>query len=128
MFDGDTSEWTPIVSGIIQGSVLGSLLFILYTSEMFELVENILYCAYSDDSTLLAVDRKPADRPPFAAFLYRDLASIQEWCNHCCMILNPNNTKASVVSRSRTVNLPHGDLGLSLVSICASPNLDILGV
>ena len=44
------------------------------------------------------------------------------------MILNPNNTKALVVSRSRTVNHPHGDLVLSVVSICASSNLDILGV
>ena len=44
------------------------------------------------------------------------------------MILNPNKTKALVVSRSRTVNPPHGDLVLSGVSICASPNLDILGV
>ena len=44
------------------------------------------------------------------------------------MILNPNKTKALVVSRSRTVNLLHGDLVLSGVPIRASPNLDILGV
>ena len=36
--DGATSEWIPIVSGMPYGSVLGLLLFILYTSEMFELV------------------------------------------------------------------------------------------
>ena len=44
------------------------------------------------------------------------------------MILNPNKTNALVVSRSRTVKRPHGDLILSGVSIHASPNLDILGV
>ena len=33
-----------------------------------------------------------------------------------------------MVSRSRTVNPPHGDLVLSGASICASPNLNILGV
>ena len=52
----------PIVSGMPQGSVLDPLLFILYTSEMFVLVENGLY-TYADDSTLLAVVCKPADRP-----------------------------------------------------------------
>ena len=59
----------------------------------------------------------------------RDLARIQEWSNHWCMILNPNNTKDSVVSRSRTVNLPHhdGDLIFSVVSFLDGPNLDILG-
>ena len=44
------------------------------------------------------------------------------------MILNLNETKALVVSRSRTVNSPHGDLVLSGVSIRASSNLDILSV
>ena len=44
------------------------------------------------------------------------------------MILNPNKTNAFVLSRSRTVNLPDGDLDLSGVSIRTSPNLDILGV
>ena len=79
------------------------------TSEMSELVENRLY-TYADDSTLLAVVRKPADRPAVAASHNRDLARIQEWSNHWCMILNPNKTKALVVSRSRTVNPPHGKL------------------
>ena len=60
------------------GSVLGSLLFILYTSEMFELVENRLY-EYADDSTLSAVVRKPADRPAVAASFNRNLVMIQEW-------------------------------------------------
>ena len=44
------------------------------------------------------------------------------------MILNPNKTKALVVSRSRNMDTPHGDLVLSGVSIRASPNLYILGV
>ena len=40
------------------------------------------------------------------------------------MILNPSKTKALVISRSRTVNSPHGDLVLSDVSIRASPKFD----
>ena len=44
------------------------------------------------------------------------------------MILIRNKTKDLVVSRARTVNSPHDDLVLSGVSICTSPNLDILGV
>ena len=62
----------------------------------------VLYCpllhTYADDSTILAVVRKLADRPAVAASLNRDFARIQEWCNRWCMILNPNKTKALVVS------------------------------
>ena len=43
------------------------------------------------------------------------------------MILNPNKTKALVVSKSRTVSLPMGNkLVMSDVSILASPNLYII--
>ena len=110
------------------GKCVGSILFVVYSSKMFELVENRLY-AYADDSTFLAVVRKRADRPAVAASVNRDLARIQEWCIHWCMILIPTKTKALVVSRSRTANIPHGDLVLSAWSFhFASPNLDILGV
>ena len=51
---GATNEWIPIVSGMPQGSVLGPLMFILYYSKMFQLVQNRLY-ANADGSTLLAV-------------------------------------------------------------------------
>ena len=64
--DGATSEWIPIVSDLPQGSVLSPHLLILYTSEMFKLVENRLY-ACATDSTLLALVCKPTDIPAVAA-------------------------------------------------------------
>ena len=94
--DGAASDWIPIVSGVPQGSVLGHLLLILHTSELFELMEDRLYY-YIDASTLLAAIHKSVDRT--AASLNRDLARIREWCSHWCMILNPNKTQALVVSR-----------------------------
>ena len=51
MIDGATGEWIPIVSDVELGSMMGPLLFILYTSEMFELVKNRLY-AYADERQL----------------------------------------------------------------------------
>ena len=74
----------------------------------------------------LAVVRKPADRPAVAASLNKDLAMIQEWFIHWCMILNQNPTEALVVSWSRTVNLLQVDLVFSGVSIHACPNIDII--
>ena len=86
--------------------MLGPLLCIIYTGEMFELVQNRPF-DNADDSTLLAVVRKPADIPAVAASLNRELARIQEWCYHWCIILNPSKTKALIVSRFRTNDPSH---------------------
>ena len=101
--------------------------YYIITSEIFDLVDNRQF-ACTDDSTLLAVVRKPADRSAVATSLNTYFARIQEWCYHWCMILNPHKTMALVISRSRTVSTPHCDLVFSGVYIRASHNLDILGV
>ena len=38
--DGKVSASIDVVSGVLPGSVLGPLLFILYTSELFHIVGN----------------------------------------------------------------------------------------
>ena len=118
--DGATSEWISIVSGAPQGSVLGPLIFLLHGSKMFELIENRLY-AYAANSTLLAVVRKPADRPAVAASRNRDLVIV------FMSIATPGGWYW-IISRSRTVNPSNDDLAFTGVSIRASLNRDILDV
>ena len=54
MVDGCRSKLVNVVSGLPQGCVLGPVLFLLYTSELFSILENKLI-GYADDSTLMAV-------------------------------------------------------------------------
>ena len=50
MVDGCNSKLVNVVSGVPQGSVLGPLLFLLYTSELFSILDNKLI-GYADGST-----------------------------------------------------------------------------
>ena len=78
MVDGCRSKLVNVVSGVRQGSVLGPLLFLLYTSELFSILENKLI-GYADDSTLMAVVSSPDVRVAVAESLIHDLGRVSEW-------------------------------------------------
>ena len=64
------------MSEVSQGSVLGPLLFLIYTSEL-SIPENKLI-GYADDSTLIAVVPYPAVRATVVEFMSRDLVKVSE--------------------------------------------------
>ena len=97
------------IQGVPQGSVLGPLLFILYTHDIWFGLENMLV-SYADDATLLAVVPSPAARLDVSDSLNRDLAKISSWCRNWGMLMNPTKTQSMIVGRCRTVQPPHPDL------------------
>ena len=106
MVDGRRSKLVNVVSGVPQGSVLGHLLFLLKTSELFSIQENNLI-GYDDNSTLMAVVPCPGDGVTVAESLIRDLGRVSEWCDLWGMKLNASKTKTMIISRSRTVHPSH---------------------
>ncbi len=125
--DGSRSEWIRVVSGVPQGSVLGPLLFSLYTADMYSNLENTLI-GYADDSTLLAEVKHRDMRVSVTESLNRDLQRISDWCVMWGMKLNANKTKTMIVSRSRTLLPGFPNLVLSGVNLVESSDLLILGV
>ena len=74
-------NWLTLYQELVpQGTVLGPLLFLLYTSELFSILENKLI-GYADDSTLMAVLPSPGIRVAVAESLIRDLGRVSEWCD-----------------------------------------------
>ena len=97
-----------LVSESSQSSVLGPLLFILYTSELFRFVENpMVGCA--DDTAIYAVLPRLFLRPRVKKSLNQDLATIYSFRLMWHIKLNPKKTKSMMVSRSRTYAFGYGD-------------------
>ena len=97
MVDGCRSKLVNVVSGVPKG-VLVPLLFLLYTSESFSVLENKLI-GYADDSTLIAVVPSPGIRVSVAESISHDLVKVSEWCDLWGMKLNAGKTKTMIVSR-----------------------------
>ena len=98
MVDGCRSKLVNVVSGVPQGTVLGPLLFLLYTSELFSILENRLI-AYADNSTLIAGVPSTGLRVAVAESLCRDLVKVGAWCDLWGMKLNASKTKTMILSR-----------------------------
>ena len=78
--DGCRSKLVNVVSGAQQVSVLGPLLFLLHTYELFFILENKLI-GYADDSTLIAFVPSPGVRVTVAESPNRDLVRVNTWCD-----------------------------------------------
>ena len=92
MVDGCRSKLVNVVSGVPQGSVSAPLLYLLYTSELFSILENKLI-GNADDSTLMAFVPSPGVRVAVAETLIRDLGRVSEWYDLWGMKLNSSNSK-----------------------------------
>ena len=105
MVDGCRSNLVNIVSVVPQGSLLGTLLFLLYTPKLLSILEYKLI-GYADDSTFMAVVPSPGVRVAVAESLIRDLGSVSEWCDLWGMKLNASKTETMIVSRPRPQSPP----------------------
>ena len=127
MVDSCRSELISVVSGKPQGSVLGPLLFLLFTSELFSIMEN-KPVGYADDSTLIAVVPLPGVRVTVTEPLSCDLVKISEWCDLWGTKLNASKTKSMIVPRSRTMHSQSLALTIGGIGLKESDDLVILGV
>ena len=94
--EDECSDWTPVVSGIPQGSVLGPLLFIIYINDMVKASQNgsEVYL-YADDSKIFRYIKDEKD----AISLQNDLCFIVDWINK--NILKLNIDKCKIISYGR---------------------------
>ena len=110
--DGFFSGYVNVVLVYRRAVFLDPLLFVNYTADIFEVVENELV-NYADDSTLFSICNKPADRDYVAQSINRDLEQISLWCDKLIMKHNFIKTKILIFSRFRTMSPVHSNLILN---------------
>ena len=82
-------QWTPVLEGILQGSILGPLLFLIYINDLpNELQSNAKL--FADNTSLFAVAN---DKNVCANILNNDLLAISKWAFNWKMLFNPDSKK-----------------------------------
>ena len=92
------SEWSNVVSGVPQGSVLGPILFLIYVNDIPSVVDSHLLL-FADDIKLYRRIQSEND----TVQLQEDINNLLNWSNTC--LLNFNIPKCKVL-RIGTSTLP----------------------
>lgn len=90
---GEQSPFLPVLHGVPQGSVLGPLLFILYTADIGNIAEKhgLSSHFYADDSQLYVTCRR-GDESMCAQRVSTCIDAIAEWMASNRLMLNPTKT------------------------------------
>ena len=74
MVNGSSSKWSPVLSGVPQGTVLGPILFLLFINDLPSAVSSRVKL-FADDSVLYRHIESSADHDK----LQQDLFQLEEW-------------------------------------------------
>ena len=89
VLNGSSSDYSGIESGVPQGSVLGTLLFLIYINDLeINIKSNIKF--FADDTMIFSIVKDPKIS---ANDLNHNLETIRQWVNQWKLEFNPEPTK-----------------------------------
>ena len=100
---GEKSDPRTLSAGVPQGSILGPLLFILYTNDLPDQV-NCDVRLYADDSSMFKSDK---NQKTIEDNLNKDLNNVTEWAEEWKVTLNPEKTECVNFTRKQGQRQPN---------------------
>ena len=96
VLEGECSSEVPVSSGVLQGSVLGPFLFLLYINDLPENIQSQVRL-FADDAAVYLTVRNQND----SLILQKDLNTLQEWERTWDMKFNPSKCQVLHIGRAR---------------------------
>ena len=95
VLNGRTSSWQNVYAGVLQGSVLSSLLFLIFINDLPDKLPSMCKI-FADDTSLFS---KVIDKSNSNFQLNTDIAKISKWAFQWKMFFNPDSNKQAIEVR-----------------------------
>ena len=119
---GATSSKKPVCSGVPQGSILGTVLFLLYVNDLPDAVTNSSVACFADDTKIF----RRVDSVTDAMLLQEDLNNLESWSNSCGLVFNEEKCKSLSITRcNEPIVYPYKIKGKQLTSTPTEKDLGI---
>nr|CAI5833419.1 unnamed protein product [Callosobruchus analis]CAI5834750.1 unnamed protein product [Callosobruchus analis]CAI5835567.1 unnamed protein product [Callosobruchus analis]CAI5840243.1 unnamed protein product [Callosobruchus analis] len=116
VLNGNTSPFLNLTSGVPQGSVLGPLLFIIYTSQLESCLMRSKLHLYADDTQLYCTF-KYQDRKIISHYVNEDLKNYVNLCADHCLLNNAEKTKVMLFGPQNKRDDVESDLCISISGV-----------
>ena len=101
MVRSEYSEWFDVISGVPQGSVFGSILFLFYVNDILDTV-NTNVKMFADDTKIFRILKNKSD----CEILQADLDNLSEWSNRWCLTFNTSKCKRMHIKTNQNSSTP----------------------
>ena len=124
------SSYLTIKSGVAQGSILGPLLYSIYTADLYKSIKHCQIHLYADDTQLM-IPTPTKSIPDAVHLLNSDLHTISFWCKNNGLFINPDKSQFSIYGTARNLaKIDENELTINIdgAKIAYSKTLTNLGV
>ena len=99
---GSQSNWSPVKSGVPQGTILGPILFLIYINDLPSEIQSSIKL-FADDTKIY---RKLVDKVTDTSILQSDLDRMRNWTENWQLNLNFEKCEVMRITHSKDLSLP----------------------